>query len=157
MLALTIPASGFQAEPRGEVPTPAPVAGMKATPPVRADTGRTGRGSHRPWGSSFSGGHARSRRVRSIRAFAALCPRCRSWPGGDLIAGRDDADEFVALLVAERERRFAGGEPTMLSVTAKAPELPCAFPGSAADRFFDAEKFKSWANAVTLSSFEHAG
>lgn len=106
------------------------------------------------WGSSFSGGHVIQAGALDprVRCVVAQVPFVAGW---DLIAGREDADAFVALLVAEREHRFAGGEPSMLAVTSKAPELPCAFPGTAADRFFDEERFKSWTNAVTLSSFEH--
>ena len=106
------------------------------------------------WGSSFSGGHVIQAGALDprIRCVVSQVPFVAGW---DLIAGRPDADEFVALLVAERERRFAGEAPTMLAVTAASPEAPCAFPGSAALRFFDQERFTTWSNAVTLSSFEH--
>ena len=155
VLAFDHPCFGLSGgEPRGEVDPPRQLRAWRdAVSFVRTLDGLDG-DRIGLWGSSFSGGHVIQAGALDprVRCVVSQVPFVAGW---DLIAGRDDADEFVALLVAERERRFAGGEPTMLSVTAKAPELPCAFPGSAADRFFDAEKFKSWANAVTLSSFEH--
>lgn len=155
VLAFDHPCFGFSGgEPRGEVdPARQLRAWRDAVSFVRTlegfDRERIGL-----WGSSFSGGHVIQAGALDprVRCVVAQVPFVAGW---DLIADREDAHTFVTLLVAERERRFAGGEPTMLAVTAKAPDLPCAFPGSAADRFFDQERFKSWTNAVTLSSFEH--
>jgi fermentation-respiration switch protein FrsA (DUF1100 family) len=106
------------------------------------------------WGSSFSGGHVIQAGALDprVRCVVSQVPFVAGW---DLIASRPDADAFIALLVAERERRFAGEPPTMLRVTAAEPDAPCAFPGETARRFFDEEKFPTWNNAVTLSSFEY--
>lgn len=106
------------------------------------------------WGSSFSGGHVIQAGALDprVRCVVSQVPFVAGW---DLIAARDDADAFVALLVAERERRFAGEASTMLAVTSDDPDGACAFPGATARRFFDEARLKSWTNAVTLSSFEH--
>lgn len=106
------------------------------------------------WGSSFSGGHVIQAGALDprVRCVVSQVPFVAGW---DLIGGRPGADAFVALLTAERERRFAGEAPTMLAVTSADPEMPCAFPGETARRFFDEAAFPTWTNAVTLGSFEY--
>jgi len=155
VLAFDHPCFGLSAgEPRGEVDPPRQLRAWRdAVSFVRTldglDRDRIGL-----WGSSFSGGHVIQAGALDprVRCVVSQVPFVAGW---DLIASRNDADAFVALLVAERERRFAGEAPTQLAVTATDPDVPCAFPGATARRFFDESRLKSWTNAVTLSSFEH--
>lgn len=155
VLAFDHPCFGLsEGTPRGEVdPTRQLRAWRDAVSFVRTlaglDRDRIGL-----WGSSFSGGHVIQAGALDprVRCVVSQVPFVAGW---DLIGSRPDADDFVALLIAERERRFAGEAPTMLAVTSVDAEAPSAFPGQAARRFFDEEKFPTWSNAVTLSSFEH--
>lgn len=155
VLAFDHPCFGLSGgEPRGEVDPPRQLRAWRdAVSFVRTLDGLDGERIGL-WGSSFSGGH--------VIVAGALDPRVRCVvsqvpfvAGWDLIGGRPDADAFVALLTTERERRFAGEQPAMLAVTSSNPDLPCAFPGKTALRFFDESRLTTWSNAVTLSSFEH--
>lgn len=155
VLSFDHPCFGLSAgEPRGEVDPPRQLRAWRDAVSFARTLDGVDRDRIGLWGSSFSGGHVIQAGALDprVRCVVSQVPFVAGW---DLIASRNDADAFVALLVSERERRFAGGEPTMLAVTSADPDIPCAFPGSTARRFFDEVRLKSWTNAVTLSSFEH--
>lgn len=155
VLAFDHPCFGLsEGTPRGEVDPPRQLRAWRDAISFARTLDGLDRDRIGLWGSSFSGGHVIQAGALDprVRCVVSQVPFVAGW---DLIAGRPDADDFVALLMVERERRFAGEPPTMLPVTSADPEAPCAFPGQAARRFFDEEKFKTWDNAITLSSFEY--
>ena len=104
------------------------------------------------WGSSFSGGH--------VLQAAALDPRVSCVisqapfiSGSALLALREDHDEFVSALFAERESRQAGAPATMIPVTAPDGGV-AALPGDDGHAYFARTGGATWRNEVTLSSFE---
>lgn len=117
------------------------------------DAGRIG-----AWGTSYSGGHvlvlgATDRRVRCVVAQVPTI-------SGPVAASRRTRADLVAPLLrrleADREARFRGEPPAMLTVTSADPSEPCALPGAEAHDFFTGAAAPAWRNAVTLRSVEYA-
>jgi uncharacterized protein len=104
------------------------------------------------WGSSFSGGHVLMAGALDPRV-AAVVSQAPFVAGWDLLAQREDVDDFVAALFAEREARSGGAPPTLIPVVAEGEEL-CALPGEDGYSWFTSTGGPTWRNEVTLSSFE---
>lgn len=109
------------------------------------------------WGSSYSGGHvlvvgALDRRVKAI---VSQVPLTDAWDSLADMMGIEVRDAMVQQLIDERERVYAGGEPTMMPVVGQEGS-PAALPGDEAWEWFQlvAKIAPNWKNEITLLSMQ---
>jgi fermentation-respiration switch protein FrsA (DUF1100 family) len=111
------------------------------------------------WGSSYSGGHtlvvgAIDRRVKCV---VSQVPLCNGYRNILRLVRADMVAQVRSQLDQDREARFAGGPPAMISVVSEDPAGPAALPTADSYQWFTETgrtRAPAWKNEVTLRTVE---
>ena len=109
------------------------------------------------WGTSYSGAHVLlvAALDRRVKAVVSQVPLIDGWDSLGCLAGDDGRTAMVTQLIQERERLYAGAEPTLIPVVDNSGG-PAALATPDAWEWFQmlANVAPGWRNAVTLRSIE---
>lgn len=109
------------------------------------------------WGTSYSGAHALTVAAldRRVKAVVSQVPLIDGWETMGRLGGEEARAALVAMLVAERERIYAGGAPQRIPVVDQAGGFAALGTPDAWEWFqLLGDAAPSWKNEVTLRSLE---
>jgi hypothetical protein len=109
------------------------------------------------WGSSYSGAHVLMVAAfdKRVKAVVSQVPLIDGWESLTRMGGEALRDEMVQQLIAERERRYAGGAPAMIPVVDNSGAAAALASADSWEWFQSlAAVAPNWKNEVTLGSME---